>query len=48
MMLDTVANSERMHRQLGQQVFAQPLVTLSVPGRQPLPDSYNSSFVTQV
>lgn len=47
-MLDTVAKSERMHRQLAQQIFAQPLVTLSVPGPQPLPNSYNMSFVTQV
>ena len=46
--LDTVANSQKLHRRAAQHIFAQPLVTLAVPGPQPLPDSYNNSYVTQV
>ena len=48
MMLDTIGKSQKMHRQLAQHIFAEPLVTFSVPGPQPLPDSYNNSYVTQV
>ena len=48
MMLGTIGKSRKMHRQLAQHIFAEPLVTFSVPGPQPLPDSYNNSYVTQV
>ncbi len=48
-MLDTVANSQRMQRQLAQQIFAKPLVTFSKTDTS-LPGiiEYNNSFVTQV
>ncbi len=51
MLLDTVANSQKMQRQLAQQIFAKPLVTFSKPDIMPsVPGwaEYNHSYVTQV